>query len=278
MQTGLEQCETGPFDVSTWDASVRSDLNGIRLQTDHKQTNPFFVLTETRRLIRKAIEICGQQNFLQSKPSGVWADSSKTTVNNSIHPSHCLNDFHCQTDGWMLTELADHCKVSTEILFLGRQDAMQRQTLVPLKKYFQDQDPKNLLEVACGTGRFATLTRDNFRTTQMTLTDLLPHHLEKARRNDEHWRKHVPSTFVQANAENLPFQDKSFDAVTCICLFHKLPEKARAWAAAEMARVVKKGGMVVLADSIQLDHTSFISLFSHLKGHGMDNACMKEDG
>ena len=39
--------------------------------------------------------------------------------------------------------------------------------------------------------------------------------------------------------------------VTCIYLFHELPPSVRREAAAEMARVVRPGGMVVLTDSAQ---------------------------
>lgn len=37
----------------------------------------------------------------------------------------------------------------------------------------------------------------------------------------------------------------------CVYLFHELPEEAQRAAAAEMARVVKPGGIVVLTDSVQ---------------------------
>jgi ubiquinone/menaquinone biosynthesis C-methylase UbiE len=91
----------------------------------------------------------------------------------------------------------------------------------------------------------------------MTLVDLSPFYLEKARQNDAYWREYknldVPAAnLVQANAEDLPFEDESFEAVTCVYLFHELPEEARGRAASEMARVVKPGGMVVLTDSVQL--------------------------
>ncbi len=68
-----------------------------------------------------------------------------------------------QTDGWLSEQSAKVYEVSTETLFLGRQDAMQRQTLVPLHKFMMGR-PSNgtgvrALEVAAGTGRFATFTK-----------------------------------------------------------------------------------------------------------------------
>lgn len=38
----------------------------------------------------------------------------------------------------------------------------------------------------------------------------------------------------------------------CVYLFHELPAEVRKQAAAEMARVLKPGGIVILTDSMQL--------------------------
>ena len=124
-----------------------------------------------------------------------------------------------------------------------------------------------VLEIACGTGRFMTFVRDNLPLdTEYTAVDLSPFYLEKASDNDSYWRRTreqqegssststttiAPSTLVQAQAEDLPFPDDSFDAVVCVYLFHELPRHVRAKAAAEMARVVCPGGTVVLTDSVQ---------------------------
>ncbi len=56
---------------------------------------------------------------------------------------------------------------------------------------------------------------------------------------------------LAAPAEKIPLPDNSVDVVTSIYLFHELPPKIRAAAAAEIARVLKPGGLFVFADSIQ---------------------------
>lgn len=151
---------------------------------------------------------------------------------------------------------------------------MQRTSLPPimaLSESIQKERrgrPMRVLEVACGTGRVMTFVRDNLPLdAEYTALDLSPFYLEKARDNDDYWRKWrlqeeqrqgnneikdiAPATLVQAQAEQLPFEDGVFDAVVCVYLFHELPREVRARAAAEMARVLAPGGTVVLTDSIQ---------------------------
>jgi hypothetical protein len=50
---------------------------------------------------------------------------------------------------------------STEVLFFGRQDAMQRTSLLPVAEYMQGRQAGDmrLLEVAAGTGRFHTFIK-----------------------------------------------------------------------------------------------------------------------
>ena len=161
----------------------------------------------------------------------------------------------------MSAQSAQVYETSTETLFLGRQDAMQRLSLPPLRAVAAANGGKpRILEVACDTGRFATFIRDNHPSAEVTCVDLSPFYLEAARENDAYWRKsRFPdkearpraASFVQAAAETLPFDAASFDAVVCVYLFHEMPEEARAAAAASMARVLAPGGVLVLTDSMQ---------------------------
>jgi ubiquinone/menaquinone biosynthesis C-methylase UbiE len=218
----------------------------------HRQYTPQYALEKTARFINEAPQTLGRR--ASEKTPGIWLDSP-------LYPDYYKNDFHYQTDGWMSPNSAKVYETSTETLFLGRQDAMQRLSLLPLRSVAAARNgAPRILEVACGTGRFATFIRDNHPTANTTLVDLSPFYLEAARENDEYWRKlrypnentRPPSAnFVQAPAEKLPFEDGSFDAVVNVYLFHEMPEAARAAAAAEMARVVAPGGVVIITDSVQ---------------------------
>jgi ubiquinone/menaquinone biosynthesis C-methylase UbiE len=218
----------------------------------HRQNTPQYALDKTMRFISEAPQTLGRR-AREAKP-GVWLDSP-------FYPDYYKNDFHYQTDGWFSPNSAKVYETSTETLFLGRQDAMQRLSLLPLRSVASVSDgAPRILEVACGTGRFGTFIRDNHPNADVTLSDLSPFYLEAARENDDYWRKmrypnentRPPSAkFVQAAAEKLPFEDASFDAVVCVYLFHEMPQHARAAAAAEMARVVAPGGIVILTDSAQ---------------------------
>lgn len=48
------------------------------------------------------------------------------------------NTFHYQTDGWLSTRSAAVYETSTEALFFGRQDAMQRTSLLAIHEWLQE--------------------------------------------------------------------------------------------------------------------------------------------
>jgi len=185
-----------------------------------------------------------------------------------MYPEYYMNNFHFQSDGWLSSRSSNVYEFSTETLFFGHQDAMQRQALVPLKFWMDEQkmDKKDMkvLEVAGGTGRFMTFFRDNYPEIDATLLDLSPFYLEEAGKNDKYFRRFFkqrdsrgkdmepePLKLVQGNAEKLDFEDKTFDILNCIYLFHKLPPDARRAAAREFFRVLKPGGILCFNDSIQ---------------------------
>ena len=57
---------------------------------------------------------------------------------------------------------------------------------------------------------------------------------------------------LQANAEELPYLDNYFHAVTSVFLFHELPATVRQRVIEECFRVTKPGGIFIICDSIQM--------------------------
>ena len=233
-----------------------------------RQSSPLFAGQQTARFVREAIGTLARRKKGSEDAKRTWLSDDT----NEFYPEYYRTAFHYQTDGWMSQESADVYEVSTETLFLGRQDAMQRTALSPIVSHSKDLEytgkPLKVLEIACGTGRFMTFIRDNLPLdTDVTAVDLSPFYLNAARDNDANWRRIrskgernnnsinvnlKPARFVQAKAEELPFEDGEFDAVVCVYLFHELPREIRSKVATEMARVAKPGARVVLTDSTQL--------------------------
>jgi len=166
------------------------------------------------------------------------------------YPAYYLQNFHYQTGGWLTPESAKLYDTQVEILFGGAADAMRRIAIGSLARAIRGKDQRSLrlLDVACGNGRFLAQTLEAFPRLKVTGVDLSPAYVEEAKRR---LAEASHAELVVGEAEKLPFEDASFDAVTCIYLFHELPPKVRKAVAREIARVVKPGGVAVLADSLQ---------------------------
>lgn len=101
---------------------------------------------------------------------------------------------------------------------------------------------ERVLDVAAGNGNATLAAARHF--AQVTSTDYVGKLLDlgKARAAAEH----LTVTFKEADAEALPFADGSFDVVLSTFGVMFTPDQAKA--AAEMTRVVRKGGRIGLAN------------------------------
>uniref|UniRef100_A0A7S0HS78 Methyltransferase type 11 domain-containing protein n=1 Tax=Hanusia phi TaxID=3032 RepID=A0A7S0HS78_9CRYP len=184
----------------------------------------------------------------------------------SQYPDYYLQNFHWQTDGWLSTRSARTYEYTTESLFSGSQDAMQRQSFVSISEHIsllkgiKEEHEMKLLEVACGTGRWHTFIKDNWPGIQSVASDLSPYYLQVAEENMLYFAEFTRAVtgreiawpkFVQAKAEDLPFEDEEFDIVACTYLFHEIPFPVRKEVASEMFRVLEPGGIAVITDSFQ---------------------------
>jgi ubiquinone/menaquinone biosynthesis C-methylase UbiE len=165
-------------------------------------------------------------------------------------PAYYAQNFHYQSGGYLTEESAKLYDVQVETLFMGAAGAMRRQAIPPIAKFVRGRDQRqlSLLDVACGSGRFLHQLVQAFPAMQMTGTDLSQAYLAEAARY-LHGRRTV--RFQQANAEALPFEAASFDIVTCVYLYHELPNEVRRQVTAEIARILKPSGLFVFVDSLQ---------------------------
>ena len=166
------------------------------------------------------------------------------------YPRYYLQNFHYQSDGWLSSESAARYDMQVETLFTGAAAAMRRQTLPFIREAIAARDEENisLVDIACGAGGYLENILDNWPRLRASGLDLSPAYLSRARRLLNRYR-HV--SLVESKAEAMNFPDAAFDIATAIYLFHELPPKVRDEVAFEIARILKPGGMFILADTIQ---------------------------
>lgn len=106
----------------------------------------------------------------------------------------------------------------------------------------QAEAPLTILDVGAGTGAMTVILANMGH--RVTALDLSPQMLAVARARTEELV--LPVTFVEGQADLLPFADGTFDVVFARHLLWTLPRPRKALR--EWARVARPGGMVAVAD------------------------------
>ena len=106
---------------------------------------------------------------------------------------------------------------------------------------------EQVLDVGCGTGTLTLAAKKRVGADgSVRGVDASPEMIARARTKSE--QGGMPVIFEVAAAQSLPFPDAAFDAVLCSLALHHLPENARATALAEMRRVLKPDGRVLIVE------------------------------
>ncbi len=200
---------------------------------EHMRTIPRFALDFPRTRKRR------EQNQFLDIPTEIERDR---------YPGYFLRNFHWQTDGYFSKHSAELYETGVEFVFLGAGDAMRRRILKPIASFAAKNEVNRILEVGCGTGRTLRHLAAILPSAKLYGVDLSEAYLERARERVAHLPR---ISLSQENGEALPYRDGHFDVVTSVFMFHELPRAARRRVLAEMARVVRPGGLVVVADSTQ---------------------------
>ncbi len=128
-------------------------------------------------------------------------------------------------------------------LTLGRERRFRERLLRPARL----RDGEAVLDVGCGTGSLAIVARAQVGPSgSVAGVDASAPMIARARRKAS--RAGLTIDFREAYAEALPFPDASFDVVLSTVMLHHLRRATRAAAVAEMRRVLRPGGRVIVVD------------------------------
>jgi ubiquinone/menaquinone biosynthesis C-methylase UbiE len=158
-----------------------------------------------------------------------------------------------QTEG-KLIRWAPYYDMMVNITSLGHAGMLRRMTVDNAQIRPGDQ----VLDVGCGTGEVALLAKTRTKAGEVHGIDPAPEMIAMARSKAA--RKKLEADFRVGVIEALPFPDASMDVVTSSLMMHHLPEDLKVRGLAEVVRVLKPGGRLLIADFMQPSH----SILNHL--------------
>ncbi len=103
-----------------------------------------------------------------------------------------------------------------------------------------------VLDLCAGTGDLALALATQGAPGEVVATDFVPEMLDVAREKADAYQGPTALSFSVADAQDLPFEDASFDVVTVAFGVRNLPDRAANFA--EALRVLKPGGRYVILE------------------------------
>ncbi len=125
---------------------------------------------------------------------------------------------------------------------------------------------EKVLDVGCGTGGVTIPAKLRVgKTGEVAGIDPAPEMIAVASQKAK--RAGIEIGFRVGVIESLPYPDGAFDAVTSSLMMHHLPEQLQVKGLAEIRRVLKPGGRLLIADMMRPDTSFFRRVFTSLAMH-----------
>ena len=156
------------------------------------------------------------------------------------HHSHSVEQ-PAQTEGTLI-RWAPYYDFVTNLMTLGHARPLRRLTVD--NALIKPGD--SVLDVGCGTGEVTLLAKTRAKAGKVYGIDPAPEMIAVARKKAA--RKKLDIDFRVGVIESLPIPDSSIDVVTSSLMMHHLPEDLKVRGLAEIYRVLKPGGRLLIAD------------------------------
>ena len=194
-------------------------------------------------------------NKKRAKPYG----SLRLDENLTIPRYHTSVDIHCQPGGYH-TEFSQQDASAgmvydraVHIYAMGQMGPYNNDIGASIALWLQDTRPEfkplKILDLGCSVGHSTVPYVDAFPDAEVHGIDVAAPMLRYAHARAEGMRKKI--YFSQQNAETLDFEDESFDLIVSHILLHETSDKAIRNIAKECHRLLKKGGIMVHAETPQ---------------------------
>ena len=149
-------------------------------------------------------------------------------------------------------------------VFRGKGRELRQRTATLARLHPGDQ----VLDVGCGTGALAMEVQRRVGSAGRVV-GIDPGQEQIARARAKAARRHVPIAFQIGVIEQLAFPDQTFDVVLSTLMMHHLPASLKAQGLAEIVRVLKPGGRVVIADFMRKQERTGLAARFHAGGSGL---------
>jgi demethylmenaquinone methyltransferase/2-methoxy-6-polyprenyl-1,4-benzoquinol methylase len=166
--------------------------------------------------------------------------------------------------------VADRYDLMNDLMSVGVhrlwKDAMVA-NLAPPKKGTR---PYRVLDMAGGTGDIAErIINASLGYAEVTVSDINSDMLRVGAERAQKWRFGSQAKFVEANAEELPFESNYFDAYTIAFGIRNVPRIEKALG--EAFRVLKRGGRLLVLEFSHVDVPGFDRIYDTFSDHVIPN-------
>jgi len=166
----------------------------------------------------------------------------ESVASNHAFPSYLLAEYHGLPNGYFSKHFTHGYIRTFDKIMLGTMTRLRQNISAQFSKY------ERVLDIGCGGGNQAALLADS-GISSVHAIDASPYMVAHALQSYPH------IAFVVANAERTGYADEQFDAVCLSFVFHEIPPRFAEQALAEIHRILRPGGEIIIAEPSSLQMT-----------------------